>query len=575
MRRSSGAGRRWIMPLPVPDAKTRDLAEAVGLPEDVCRVLIRRGVESVEEARTFLRPHLSNVHHPMGLPGMQAAVERVERALSGGEGILVHGDYDADGMSAAALLALGLRDLGGRVDAFVPHRTRDGYDLSESGIQEAQRIGATLIVTADCGISAAHAVAEASSRGIDVVITDHHRPGSELPGAVAVVNPMLPDSRYPFRDLAGVGVAYKLLAALYERAGRDAPSLNQHLDLVALGTVADQMPLVGENRVLVQAGLRALGRSRKPGVRSLLASAGISPDRAIDAEHISYRLAPRLNSVGRMAEADSGLRLLLARDDHTASRLAEHLERQNSERRVTDANVYEDVKRQARTRVREDDRAVVLWGDDWHPGVLGIVASRLVERYHRPAVVIAFDGEVGRGSGRSVEGFHLFNALQECGPMLERFGGHRMAAGLTVRRERVEELAVRLRDLARQELVDREPVREIRLDLEVPLERLGPDLLRWLGHLAPFGAGNPNPVLLVRGVELARPTRVGNDGGHLKMQLAEDGHRVPAIGFGLGKRVQEARDLERADVALVIAENRWQGRRETQARVLDFRPAEP
>lgn len=574
MKKPSAAGRRWIMPLPIADERAKALADAVGLPEPVCRVLIRRGVETPAEARTFLRPHLSGVHSPFDLPGMLPAVERVERALEGGERILVHGDYDADGMSAAALLTLGLRDLGGDVEAFVPHRTRDGYDLAEAGLMEAGRLGATLIVTADCGVSATDAVAEAATRGIDVVITDHHRPGRDLPAAVAVVNPMLPGSRYPFRDLAGVGVAFKLLSALYERRGRESPALNQHLDLVALGTVADQMPLVGENRILVRAGLRALERSRKPGLRSLLANAGVTADHPIQAEHISYRLAPRLNSVGRMAEADSGLRLLLARDEYTADGLARHMELQNSERRAMDTRVYAEAKRQARDRLREDDPAIVVWGDDWHPGVLGIVASRLVERYHRPTAVIAFDGDVGRGSGRSVDGFHLFNALQECSPMLERFGGHRMAAGFTVRRESVEALASRLRDIASEELADPDPVREIRLDLELPLELLGADLLRWLGHLAPFGAGNPNPVLLTRRVALARPTRVGSDGSHLKMQLEHEGHRIPAIGFGLGKRLHEARDLGAADVALVISENRWQGRSEVQARVVDFRPSE-
>jgi single-stranded-DNA-specific exonuclease len=502
---------------------------------------------------------------------MEAAAERVGQALSRGETVLVHGDYDADGMSAAALLTFGLRGLGGRVEAFVPHRTRDGYDLSNAGLQKAFDVGASLILTADCGVTASSAVVKAAKLGIDVVVTDHHRPGSEAPPAVAVVDPMLPHSEYPFRDLSGVGVAFKLLTALYDRAGAESPSLNQHLDLVAIGTVADQMPLTGENRILVRAGLRALERTLKPGLRALLANAGIPTDRPIEAQHISYRLAPRLNSVGRMAEADAGLRLLLAADPHEAQRLADHLEQQNAERRLMDARVYEDVTRQVESRLQNDDRAVVVWGDGWHPGVIGIVASRLVERYHRPSVVISFDGDVGRGSGRSIEGFHLFNALQECEPMLERFGGHQMAAGLTVRRDRVGELAARLLELASRDLADSPPVRELRVDLEVPLNRLGTDLLGGINHLAPFGSGNPNPVLMVRGVEFDRLTRVGTDGGHLRLQLVGDGQRVPGIGFGMGRRLQEARSAGRADVALEIEENRWNGRREVQARVVDFR----
>ena len=572
--RGSGP-RRWIMPLPLSEDRVAALAGSVGLPEDVCRVLLRRGIDSSDEARSFLRPHLASVHSPFDLPAMQAAVERVERSLAEDEKILVHGDYDADGMSAAALLTLGLRELGGRVEPFVPHRTRDGYDLSDAGIRRATEVGASLILTADCGVTAAAAVSKATSVGIDVVITDHHRPAGEIPRAIAVVDPMLPSSRYPFRDLAGVGVAFKLLSALYERAGVEAPSLNQHLDLVALGTVADQMPLIGENRVLVRAGLRALERTRKPGLRALLASAGLQPDRRIEAEDISFRLAPRLNSVGRMDEADAGLRLLLADEAGEAERLADHLERQNAERRLTDTRVFEVARKQAQSRVRDDDRAVILWGDDWHPGVLGIVASRLVESYHRPSIVISFDGDVGRGSGRSTGGFHLFNALQECEPLLERFGGHQMAAGLTVRRERVEELAERLQEIARHDLADCEPVQELRLDLEVPVERLGDDLLRGLGHLAPFGSGNPTPILMVRDVALDRAARVGNEGGHLRFQLVAEGRRIPAIAFGMGRRLAEARSSERADVALEIAENSWNGRREVQARVLDFRPSEP
>ncbi len=562
------------MPLPLREDRVAALSGSVGLPDEVCRVLLRRGIESPEEARAFLRPHLSSVHSPYELPDMEVGVERVKRALAAGEKILVHGDYDADGMSAAALLTLGLRELGGRVEPFVPHRTRDGYDLSDAGIRKASDSGASLIVTADCGVTAVEAVATAASNGVDVVITDHHRPGSEIPNAVAVVDPMLPGSRYPFRDLAGVGVAFKLLSALFDAVGADAPRLNQHLDLVALGTVADQMPLTGENRILVRAGLRALERSRKPGLRSLLAGAGISAEGRIEAEHISFRLAPRLNSVGRMAEADSGLQLLLATDPKEAQRLADHLERQNAERRQTDARVYEDVRKQVGSRLRDEDRAVVVWGDDWHPGVIGIVASRLVERYHRPSIVISFDGDVGRGSGRSIDGFHLFDALRECESILERFGGHRMAAGMTVRRQHVEELAARLQATARRDLSDREPIQELRLDLEVPMKRLGPDLLRWLGHLAPFGSGNPTPIVMVRGVALERAARVGNDGGHLRFHLSGDGHRVPAIAFGMGRRLQEARSSEGADVALQITENSWNGRREVQARVLDFRPSE-
>lgn len=562
------------MPTPVAEERVAALSRLLGLPDELSRILVRRGVDSPEQARSFLRPRLGELPPAIDLPDMLPAVERLHRALHSGETILVHGDYDADGMSAAALLTLALRGLGGLVEPFVPHRTRDGYDLSEAGLNRAREVGASLVLTADCGVTAVSAVESARAHGIDVVITDHHRPGPVLPAAVAVVNPMRVDSRYPFRGLAGVGVAFKLMSELYERSGAPSPQLNQHLDLVAIGTVADQMPLVEENRTLVRAGLRAMERSVKPGVKALLSNVGVSGGQTLETAHISFRIAPRLNSVGRMAEAETGLKLLLASDPMEAGRLAAQLERRNNERRQTDTSVFEQVQEKLHLEVDDDDPVIVLWGEDWHPGVIGIVASRLVEKLHRPAVVIAFDGDVGRGSARSVTGFHLFNALQECEDLLERFGGHRMAAGLTVRRDNVDALADRLRRLAERDLAGREPVKELQVDLELELERLGPDLLRWLGHLAPFGPGNPNPVLLVRGVRLDRLSRVGTDGGHLRLALQRDGHRVPAIAFGLGRRVQEARALERADVALEISENRWNGRREVQARVLDFRPAE-
>jgi single-stranded-DNA-specific exonuclease len=574
MSQVTAAPKRWIEPAQVGEDSVRELTDALGLPDDVCLILLRRGLATFEEARRFLRPSLAGLHDPGELPDIGRAVERVQRAISGAETILVHGDYDADGMCAAALLTRGLQRLGGRIRTFVPHRTRDGYDLSEAGLDSAGSAGATLIVTADCGVTAVDAVAKAGESGIDVVVTDHHRPGDRLPEAVAVVNPVRRDSRYPFRGLAGVGVVFKLLTVLYDRYSIPDPELNQHLDLVAVGTVADQMPLLGENRILVRAGLRALSRTRKPGLRALLARVGIPSGGEIEAEHISFRLGPRLNAVGRMAAPEAGLQLLVTEDKEEADRLAEHLDQQNAQRRLTDSRVFAEVEALLETRFDGSrDRAVVLWGDGWHPGVVGIVASRLVERLNCPAVVVTFDGEVGRGSGRSVEGFNLYEALRQCEHLLERFGGHRMAAGLSIRRSRIEEFAGRVLELAARDLSDREAVEELRLDLVLPLAGVQRELQRWLAHLGPFGAGNPSPVLMVPGVGLGRTARVGAAGGHLRAELVSEGGRLPAIGFGLGRRVAEARALDRVDVAFELTENRWNGRRELQARILDFRPA--
>ncbi|MEJ2547484.1 MAG: single-stranded-DNA-specific exonuclease RecJ [Gemmatimonadota bacterium] len=485
-----------------------------------------------------------------------------------------HGDYDADGLSATALLTLALRRAGADVESFVPHRTRDGYDLSEAGLVRAARIGASLIVTADCGVTAVDSIARARRQGRDVVVTDHHRPGDRMPAALAVVNPMRAESRYPFRPLAGVGVAFKLVQALFGRAGIPEAEANQHLDLVAIGTVADQMPLLGENRILVKAGLRALARSRKPGVRSLLAKAGVTGSDSIGAEQISFRVGPRLNSVGRMGSADAGLQLLITEDQREAERLAGFLDRRNSERRQTDQRVYSEVESLMAERFDpEEDRAVVVWGDDWHPGVIGIVASRIVDVTRRPAIVVSFDGEIGRGSGRSFGGFELHAALEELSDQLERYGGHRMAAGLSIRRERIENFANRFREIATREIGLESPVQSLELDAELEIGEIDQDLMKWLDRAGPFGEGNAAPIFISRGVRLRQNQAVGPDGAHLRFQIEQGEERLEGIGFGAGERRAEAESAGLVDVAYRLEENRWNGRTRVQAQLIDFRPS--
>lgn len=564
--------RRWILPGPITDDSLALLTERLGIPPEFARLLLGRGIESESDIRTFLSPSLDDLHDPFLMPDMDAAVHRIEHAVSSGERILLHGDYDADGMSAAALLTHAFRRLGGIVETFVPHRTRDGYDLSEAGLERAGRIGASLIVTADCGVTALEAVARAGRQGRDVIVTDHHRPGRRLPSAVAVVNPMRADSRYPFPALAGVGVAFKLTQALFDRAGISASEANQHLDLVALGTVADQMPLQGENRILVRAGLRALAVSRKPGIRALLTRVGAPEGDSVGTDHISFRLGPRLNSVGRMGSADSGVKLLMTSDPREAERLAGYLERRNAERRQADQRVYAEVEAQIASRFDPArDSAVVVWGDDWHPGVIGIVASRIVDATHRPTVVVSFDGDIGRGSGRSIGDFSLHSALEQLSEHLERFGGHRMAAGLSIRRDRIEQFAEGLQEIASRELGDGAGQEGVQVDVELSIGAADRSLLTWLNRASPFGAGNPAPVFLVRAVELRETRSVGPEGVHLRCMLVDGEDSLEAIGFGLGARRPEVAAGDQFDVLFHFEENRWNGRTRLQARMLDFR----
>lgn len=575
--RRAGSSPRWAPPPADAGDRAVDLAAAIpGLPLPLARVLAVRGLTAPDEVRAFLRAGLDGLHDPFRLPDMTLAVDRLLRAADAGEVVFVHGDFDADGMSATALAVRGLRRLGARVVPFVPHRTRDGYDLRPEGVARAAAEGAGVILTVDCGTTALEAVAEAGRRGIDVIVTDHHRPGPALPDARAVVNPMRVDADVPFRPLAGVGVAFKLVAALFSRRGVPDPELYQHLDLVALGTVADQMPLTGENRILVRAGLRALARTRKPGLRALLGRCRIDPCLPITADAVSFGMAPRLNSVGRMAAAAAGVELLLTDDPTRAEALAADLDEQNAARRRTDREVTGDVERVLAAGFdAESDGAVVVWGDGWHRGVVGIVASRMVERWRRPAVVVSFDGDLGEGSGRSVEGFHLYDALRECAPLLEGFGGHRMAAGLSVRRERIEEFARRLRELAVTRIeAAREPP-DLAIDLELPLAAVGPELADALRHLGPHGAGNPPPVLAVRNVRLDSPAAVGKEGAHLQATLRDGEAALRAIGFGYGDRLAELRPDDHWDVAFHLERDAWRGRERLQARLLDVRSSRP
>ncbi len=566
----------WLEPTPVPAVASEALARSLQLPPLVCELLVRRGFATPDLARPFLRPRLDDQHPPSDLPDIDLAAERVEEAIRSDKPILVHGDYDADGMCSAALLTRGLIRLGANVVGFVPHRMTDGYDLGPAGISRAAEVGARLIVTADCGTTAVDAVRAASEQGIDVVVTDHHRPGATLPQAAAVVNPNREDSHYPFTGLAGVGVAYKLLDHLFSRAGLPPEALNEHLDLVALGTVADLAPLRDENRVLVRAGLRAMARSRKPGIRALLRLARLDDRETLEEAHLGFILGPRLNSVGRMAAAADGLRLLVTDDEKEAVRLARHLDKQNTLRRTTDRRVLAEAEQQLAERFDPDsDRAVVMWSDDWHPGVIGIVASRIVDRVHRPVVLVAFDGDIGRGSGRSVAGFHLHRALERCEDLLERYGGHRMAAGFDIRRDNLEAFRDRFVAVAAEEFAEDDLVPRLPIDLVAPLSSAAGELPKWLRHLGPFGVENPSLLIEVRGVEIERPILTGADEAHLKTTLVDsDGTRLPAIGFGMGSRFPEVLETRLWDVVFELIEDRWRGRVRPLARLRDFRPSE-
>ncbi len=556
-----------------PEAVAR-LVRELRLPEPLCRLLVSRGHDRPDLARAFLRPSLSDLHEPSRLAGVAAAVARLEQAIDRRETILVHGDYDVDGICAAALYTRALRRLGASVVPFVPHRVRDGYDLGRAGLRRAVEADARLILTADCGIVAHDAVAAAAQAGVDVVVTDHHVPAPLLPPAVAVVNPKRADCDYPNGVLSGAGVAYKVSLALARARGVSDDEVHYLLDLVALATVADVMPLRGENRVMTRFGLRLLRESRWPGLRALLVSAGLG-DGPLTAGHLSHWLAPRLNAVGRLEDADTGLQLLLS-DGTEAGALAAELEETNARRQAVDGEILD----QALTMLGgwydpTRDRAIVLTGEGWHPGVIGIVASRLVERYHRPTVLIACPpgGAVARGSARSIPGFDLLAAVRSCGSHLERFGGHAAAAGFDVRGEAIEAFSAAFADHART-LLPQEPVPDLRIDLEIRLDEVTPELVRYLAYAGPFGPGNPTPVFAIRGLTVDSATAVGRDRQHLRLRVRDGDRTLGAIGFGMTPtHGAQARPGAVVDMAAQLQEDEWRGQKRIQAKLVDLRSA--
>ena len=413
---------RWeVAPIPDP-SKVERLRGELELPRPLCALLVGRGFDDPAAAKNHLRPLLSSTHPPQGFPDLPAAVSRIQRAIEDGETVFVHGDYDVDGMAGTALLTRWLRRLGASVVPFIPHRVRDGYDLGKGGMEAAAEAGATLLITVDCGTLAFETVAEARRQGMDVIVTDHHATGDQLPDAWAVLNPARADSQYPFPNLCGAGVAFKLCQGLAEANGIEETELHPLLDLVGLATIADLVPLKGENRILARYGLKALGQTVHPGLRALMAEARIDPT-SIQAGNVGFGLAPRLNALGRLGEPMDGLRLLLSDDLAETRALAQGAERINRERQEADRKTLDEALALLEAAFDPaEDFGLVLASEGWHPGVVGIVASRLVERFHRPVILIALEGEEGRGSARSIPEYHLLDGVRACGDHLDRFG---------------------------------------------------------------------------------------------------------------------------------------------------------
>ena len=552
------------------------LSESLSIPPIVSQLLLNRGIDDIDKAKAFLNSSISELYNPFLMEGMHEAVSRIKRALDKKEKILIHGDYDVDGVTATALLFFTLKELGAEPVYYIPDRLTEGYGLGASGVEEAIRIKAGLVITVDCGISSHEEVGTLNKSGIDVVVTDHHEAPKILPDAHAIINPRQMSCAYPDKNLSGVSIAFKLCQALSSELHN--ADFWKHLDLVSLGTVSDIAPILGENRILVKEGLKLLnnGGSNK-GIRSLIEASGIKKDK-LGAFEISFILGPRINAAGRLGWAGIAVELLLTGDEKRAKELAKKLNEANKERQRIEKNTLKEAICKIEKDINfKDHKVIVLHKEDWHTGVIGIVASRISDKFNRPAILISTKDGIGRGSGRSIENFHLFEALNSCEAFLKEYGGHQYACGLTILEENLSGFTKVINELAASVITTEDLIPPLYVDMDIGLSSLDYNIVEDIARLEPFGEGNPEPVFCSRGLTLARPLRVLK-GEHIKFQVTDGNKNFEAIGFGMAKDS----DIELAlrnntmfDMAYTVSLNNWQGVSTVQLKIEDIKPSGP
>jgi len=556
------------------EAAVKTLADALSVSPIVARLLCQRDLTDPELAGRFLNPSLDHLHDPMRLADMNVATDRLMRAIARNERIAIHGDYDVDGVTSTVILRRALELLGADVDHFIPERLRDGYGLQPAAIERLHAAGVSLIVSVDCGIRGADAARRALELGVDLIVTDHHEPDAELPPALAVINPKRRDCSYPDKNLAGVGVALKLVQALCRRAGRES-WIPGFIKVAAIGTLADVVPLVGENRVIAKIGLDLLTRGpHKVGLRSLLDVSGLA-GKTIDSYHIAFMVAPRVNAAGRMSTPDIAARLLLAVDEEMGDevrRLAMELDGENVRRQEEEAQILSAARKIVETDPDIGARSVlVVAAEGWHRGVIGIVASKLVDAFHRPAIVLSVDGSVAHGSCRSIPRFDMLGALERCAHLLDRFGGHKQAAGLTLDASRIKDLRLAVNVVADEVLEPTDLMPRLRIDDDLTLRGITGGVASGVAALAPFGAGNPRPVFAARGVEIIDGPRALKE-RHLRMSLKQDGRIFRAVAWRAADRHDYLTENKASlDIAFSLDQNEYNGESYVELELRDAR----
>ncbi len=564
----------WVLRQLKENADVASLADSLNITEAIARILALRGITTFSQAKKFFRPTMEDLHDPFLMSGMNAATQRVIQAVTENQKILVYGDYDVDGTASTALMYLFLKDLDADVDYYIPRRIEDGYGISVGGIDHAKENGVKLLISVDCGITAISEIGYASSIGIDVIVCDHHKPKEVLPNAFALLDPLVPGCQYPFKYLSGAGVAFKLAQGVSERIGKKHLPY-KYLDLVALAGAADIVPLTDENRTLVREGLLMINQNPRPGVKALIQSAKLEPG-SLTSGQIVFTLAPRINAVGRLGDAKTAVELLTATDEKEAIRLAEHLEHDNFLRKKID----EDTLHKALDYIdahpdRADDKVIILHDDNWHPGVIGIVASRIVEKYYKPTIMLTTIDGMAKGSARSIAHFNIYEALRQCEDLLVHFGGHEAAAGLAVELANLPEFRARLNKIVNISLDDKIASPTIEVDTLIKLSEITPKFIRVIDQFAPFGPGNMRPLFQASDVYVSGSARaVGQNGKHLQLSIRQDGcdKAFDAVAFDYGLL---CRDLNNGhpifDMVFSIEQKVWNGKSSLQLRIRDMK----
>ena len=564
--------KRWKIKEPTDEKTVLALADSLNISNVLAHLLILRNITNFFEAKTFFRPELDSLYDPFLMDGMHEATSRVIDAITNNQKIVVYGDYDVDGTCSAALMYLFLKKLDANVEVFIPNRLSDGYGLSVENMDILKEKNVELMITVDCGITAVEEIEHAKNLGVETIICDHHQPKEIIPDAVAVLDPLKPGCDYPFKYLSGAGVAFKLIRAIADRFGQKEDVL-QYLDLVALAAAADIVSLTDENRILVRKGLEQINENPRPGILALIKNARKQPGE-LTAGQIVFTIAPRINAAGRLGDAQRAVDLFTTNDDLEATELAKVLEDENYQRRKIDEITFSHAISVVEETVDfENDRAIILHDDNWHPGVIGIVASRLVEKYHRPSIMLSTIDGVAKGSARSIVGFNVYEALEKCEDLLIQFGGHKAAAGVAIELDKIDEFRKRFNEILRESLSEEDIIPEIKIDAKISLTEISPKFVRILDQFAPFGPGNMRPVFLAENVRLANyPRIVGNN--HLLTNLKQNGSDkvFDAIGFNLGSFVEiidKERDL--IDIVFTIEKITKNGGTFPQIRLKDIR----